>query len=222
MKKLILQTWTNDNQNWPRGMFHKARNNLMPDDERIEKTNMLKEASHISVKKYAEKYSIEYKLVENNNFFVNAVDQTIEKLRVFSEEYINYDQILVLDLDIIIKKDADNIFKYYIDDDCCGRLDNGCWINGGVILWSKKTLDRYRDLIYGMKEKPMNHGQADETVINYLVRNHDLNITSMDKRFNRYCKEYHFKREEAEFIHYREIDYEQTKLVLQSIKDGQI
>lgn len=214
MNRLILQTWYDDTHG-----LHIYENKW---------TSQIKESSKDSVYKYSKKFNnIDYCLIENEKYFKSTDNCTIEKLRVFDKQFSKYDQILVLDLDIIVKEDSPNIFDFYCQSEFVIRgsgADSTYWtklptsddlmstINGGVVLWSRKILDVCYDEVMTVHNGNYVDNNttvySDEDLIRDLyiyskfVLGYEWRVEHLERMFNRFSIEYHDMNKPGYFIHY--------------------
>ena len=93
MKNIILQHWSGQLQSWA----VKCKN---------------------SVEKYAEQSGADYEFLEDypmGDFFKNKNTKpflVVQKIHMISEKYDDYDNVLMLDMDMLATKHFDNIFDY--------------------------------------------------------------------------------------------------------------
>lgn len=105
MKPLIVQ------------FFVPAKNYADPTYNQISVNEELYEYSVKSIKLYAEKYNIDYKLVSEAK--INFIHPTFERFDLFFNPkwWDDYTHILYLDTDVIVWPDAPNVFDEYPDDE---------------------------------------------------------------------------------------------------------
>jgi lipopolysaccharide biosynthesis glycosyltransferase len=132
----------------------------------------------------------------------------IEKIYLINDMLSIYDRVLYLDLDIIIKKTAPNVFDLYNDinklymfnefelgpkdcslamnsivntkGDISVDMNSFCYYNAGFMLCSQKHKNVFTpDASYFHV-----HGRYEQDFINYKIKKCNINVTNIDVRFN--------------------------------------
>lgn len=96
-----------------------------------------------TIKEYAKKISCDLKIITTSNFtkVPNNYFLLFECFKDF--ESTNYDRLLYLDLDILIKKQSENIFEtitngFHILEECCDRIEETDFFKYSLMLKIKK------------------------------------------------------------------------------------
>lgn len=108
--------------------------------------------------KYCEQYGITYHFIHKKN--KTYLNPTWEKLLVWDDAYQNYDNVMILDSDIMISPRSPNLFDYYQFDSILGsprttkrifeagmQVPHKHTITGGNIIYKREFLDKTKHLI---------------------------------------------------------------------------
>lgn len=169
----------------------------------------LLEYSLKSVKLYAEKYSVDYQLVQDRR--IDWVHPTFERFDLFFNKqwFKKYDNILYLDTDLIVWPDAPNIFDLYpstttfkvcqdriaerrtvqqhnniVKDNILNCFDGNTLkysrFNAGVFMVNKHSANMMREYL-----DYKNIDTDDNSLLIYAMLKSDVEIEKMDWRFNK-------------------------------------
>jgi lipopolysaccharide biosynthesis glycosyltransferase len=180
MKKLIFQI------NVP----NYSKNN--PDKMPYEYNESMYDVSNRCAKKYAEKYSADYYMLTDPTDFSLAAGKHLDYQKLKIYDFMDYDVILYLDSDYIIKDNAPNLFEL-CQDKFSVVLDQGSavvekaqelgmphtrYFNAGMMYIPKWALERTKDHIHEyLKHEYTLQGQG---LLNKLFYDFDVQINELD------------------------------------------
>lgn len=169
-----------------------------------------------SVKEYAASVGAEYKFVTGYPFNKD-MSVTCQKLCFFNEEYDEYDNVVLLDTDVVMKKDGANIFEQpgicYINEKAVDRTRSGKYpyritlkLAGQLYKGTREERRLLRETFDFKEVKQIfgvNNHKSDEFIFFYLLyksglltkENHITRDWTMELSYNRRYEDthgYHF------------------------------
>jgi len=145
------------------------------------------EVSNRYAKKYAEKFGADYYLLSDPHDYALAAHKHLDYQKLKIYDFLNYDVVLYMDSDYIIKDNAPDLFEL-CKDQFHAVLDQGSstvkraeelnmpidrYFNAGLMYLPKYVMDQTKDLVQDyLKEEYVLQGQG---LLNKLF--YDCNIT---------------------------------------------
>jgi hypothetical protein len=149
--------------------------------------------SEFFAKKYAKKYDADYYKVVNQDDFLPVSHKTPTYLRFKAYDFrMDYNQILYLDSDYIIKDTAPDIFKIANGRTCVCRdpgeeiaqklgVPKKRYFNAGMILFDKKDLNlTYQKMLEYLD---LDWDYYDQDLINFLFYSKNINLKFLEPEF---------------------------------------
>jgi lipopolysaccharide biosynthesis glycosyltransferase len=164
-----------------------------------------------TIKYYCKRYDIDLRIISNRKYF--KYHPVFEKWQV--KDYIKeYSRVLMMDTDIVIKRDSPNIFDLFQNDNVIyavsenvewseswGRIDfiniednfgkvpkhfyKKLYFNSGVISYTYKHLKIFDDdFIIKHNQKHRYHDWGEQTLLNYIIAKQNYTINYIDSKWN--------------------------------------
>lgn len=150
------------------------------------------EVSNRYAKNYAEKFGADYYLLSDPCDYAPAAHKHLDYQKLKIYDFLNYDVVLYMDSDYIIKNNAPNLFEL-CKDQCHVVLDQGgstgkraeelnmpvnCYFNAGLMYLPKCVMNQTKDLVQDyLKEDYVLQGQG---LLNKLFYDCNVNLNLLN------------------------------------------